>query len=1223
MNNFLRLPFQGSNLYFLLSLLFFLIISLPARAQEPVEAWSVQYGSALPTSESGAMVTTDAAGNTYVVGTSSIAGMEPQNRSVALVVVKYNPIGEEVWRYFYRDDYGVWPGALTVDETGLYVVASNSQAAQRTFPFLLKLDLMEGNLLWSVSLEIGRYSAGTYIFTDGMGGLILAGDVNLLFLGTGSYIAKHRTTDGQQVWEQLLMPAASPSSNQVLADVAVDDQGDIYVVSTQTREGTPQTRAVTSKYRNADGGMVWEQFYETSKNDRALHIALDGQGAVYSLMATYQTEYMTPDESVLIKYNTATGGELWLQEVIGTGLPGNLTADGAGGLYLSATVQQVRHIVKYTTATGTIAWLKPLQGTLVGIEADDRGNAYVAANTAQGNYLVRRYNASSGEIDWEQLSAGGENFNESLTDLAVSEAGFVHLGGTYTETGSGVSKIIIASHHASSGAQVFKTTFPGTIPGADYPTAITIDSEGNIYIAGRGGGDVSANISEDIIVIKYSPAGELLWAKKQMNRLGGAANSIAVDVAGNVYVLGTWRGSDGRPDAVLLKYTGETGDLVWEKEHGPGQANSGREMKLDQQGFIYITGKANSMFDVRSQDFILKIDPETGESIWGENYSAAIGDADLHDLVSFAVDEADHVYVTGTRGSPGVANEIVLVKYAGTNGSIDWLETYNSGNRQTLHQVTGVAVDHVGDVYLAALSDLPAEQRESYLLKYSASTGEQLWLQPSPDQGTTPGRLDFLTLDNAGGAYVGGFINGVWHIIKFNTAEPGIAWYAPYLGQLTAIETDNAGGVYATGISNNNILTTKYRAADGSKVWEVLKEANSDVALLALDPANNVIVTGTIFSRETNFDILIVKYNQTAEPICNIPVQVQLYLAPYAIRAGWQVRTTADFGDYILTENTGVRWTWGDGTEPSISYTAFGTSRITGQHTYERAGIYRVGLDFEESCLVAANNDYEQWQIIYDPEAGNVVGAGWQNSPQGVYPLMTSSGRLLFAFGVRYNGRHTTSPQGHLLLQLTNQSLFRSSTVEWLVITGNSAIWKGIGSVQGQGRYGYVVSVQDAGRRGLNDPNDQLRIRIWDMDRGNAIVYDNFELGGDIYNLAGTAGPTIERGNIVINGRSILDELFAQNTNSLAGIEQQAVRAYPNPASAFTTISFVSAEDSAFELQLYDMRGALVKQVHQGFAQAGAQTEVKVDVSSLGKGMYLARISSAGGTKTVKVLVER
>jgi hypothetical protein len=1223
MISILRLIPKGLYAYALfLPILLFLTISLPVQAQQVQEEWARQYGSAIPTLEYEALVAGDAEGNTYVVGTSTIAGMEPRNRSIAIVAVKYNPVGEEVWRNAYRNDAGITARSIAWDETGLYVAASTIGTGVRTIMYLLKFNTSDGQLAWGTSEGPGTFTDGIEVLADKRGGIVVVGSVRIIAPADITFLAKYDASNGNKLWEQNLSIPDAPAAYQQLADIALDSNGDIYLAGTRgIVENASQV--LTTKRSGADGSLIWQQSYDTNLQDRAVQLALDNTGGVYTLGVSYSADPNAPERSFLIKYQSNDGAQLWTQEVIGTGIPDNLLADSAGGLYLSRTVQGVYQIVKYSTGDGRTAWIKPIAGEFVAMDVDTAGNLYVASRPTGGDYLVRRYNANSGDTDWEQLAPNREGFDETLTDLAVSDAGLVHLVGTYTEPSVNVSKILVAAHQASSGTLVFKTTFPGTIPGADYPTAITTDSEGNIYIAGRGRGDVAVNISDDILVIKYSPAGDLVWAQTYGGRFSDIANSIAVDEAGHVYVLGTTVGSDSRPDAVLLKYSGETGDLIWETIHGPGQANFGREMKLDKQGGIYITGSANSMFDVRSEEFITKINPETGESFWGKAYSPYYADPDMFALAAFTIDEAGDVYVTGTIGAAGVANNLVLVKYAGTDGRVVWLENYNSRNRQAAHQATDVAVDNAGGVYVAAYNDLGTDQRESYLLKYSAADGQQLWLQPAPNQGSTPGRLDFLTLDNIGGAYVGGFVNGVWHIIKFTTMEPGIAWQSPYQGFLTAIEADSAGGVYATGISNNNILTTKYRAADGLQVWEVLKETNSDVALLALDTENNVIVSGTVFSRETNFDVLTVKYSQSGEPICDIPVQVQLYLAPYAIRAGWQVRTTADFGDYILTEDTGVRWTWGDGTTPSISYTAFGTSRITGQHTYERAGIYRVGLDFSESCLRPENEGYEQWQVIYDPEAGNVVGAGWQNSPQGIYPLMASSGQLNFAFGVRYSGRNATTPQGHLLLQFSNRDVFWGRSVEWLVITGNRAIWKGIGTVQGKGRYGYVVSVQDAGRRALNDPNDQLRIRIWDMDRGNAIVYDNFELGGEIYNLAGTAGPTIARGNIVINGRSILDELLALNTSAIASIEAKEVQAYPNPAHALTTIRFTTAEDSAYELHLYDMRGGLVQKVQQGHAKAGATTEVQLDVSALAKGMYLARISSADKTQTVKIVVER
>ena len=64
-----------------------------------------------------------------------------------------------------------------------------------------------------------------------------------------------------------------------------------------------------------------------------------------------------------------------------------------------------------------------------------------------------------------------------------------------------------------------------------------------------------------------------------------------------------------------------------------------------------------------------------------------------------------------------------------------------------------------------------------------------------------------------------------------------------------------------------------------------------------------------------------------------------------------------------------------------------------------------------------------------------------------------------------------------------------SDSYEFLVIAGAKAIYKGVGTINGEGNFGFMLSVIDAD---VNDNDrhevDKFRIKIFD---DNDIVYDN------------------------------------------------------------------------------------------------------------------------------------
>ncbi|HET8670335.1 MAG TPA: hypothetical protein VFM05_06790, partial [Candidatus Saccharimonadales bacterium] len=90
---------------------------------------------------------------------------------------------------------------------------------------------------------------------------------------------------------------------------------------------------------------------------------------------------------------------------------------------------------------------------------------------------------------------------------------------------------------------------------------------------------------------------------------------------------------------------------------------------------------------------------------------------------------------------------------------------------------------------------------------------------------------------------------------------------------------------------------------------------------------------------------------------------------------------------------------------------------------------------------------------------------------------------------------------------------FKSTSYDWLVVAGTRAQFKGSGSINGSGGYGFMLTAID-GEVNIGGM-DKFRIKIWDKNNNDVVVYDN-KLGysdssSDLTDLAG--------GNIVIHRR--------------------------------------------------------------------------------------------------------
>jgi hypothetical protein len=131
-----------------------------------------------------------------------------------------------------------------------------------------------------------------------------------------------------------------------------------------------------------------------------------------------------------------------------------------------------------------------------------------------------------------------------------------------------------------------------------------------------------------------------------------------------------------------------------------------------------------------------------------------------------------------------------------------------------------------------------------------------------------------------------------------------------------------------------------------------------------------------------------------------------------------------------------------------------------------------------------------QYVVVYDPAGGYVTGGGWINSPAGAYaPDPTIAGKATFGFVSKYQ-KGATVPTGNTQFNFHAAGMdFRSTSYQWLVIAGPQAKYKGLGRINGQGDYGFLLSAIDGQANG-DGGLDKFRIKIWDQATG-AIVYDN------------------------------------------------------------------------------------------------------------------------------------
>jgi hypothetical protein len=246
------------------------------------------------------------------------------------------------------------------------------------------------------------------------------------------------------------------------------------------------------------------------------------------------------------------------------------------------------------------------------------------------------------------------------------------------------------------------------------------------------------------------------------------------------------------------------------------------------------------------------------------------------------------------------------------------------------------------------------------------------------------------------------------------------------------------------------------------------------------------------------------------------PTVLSIALPSIAIPLGSTANMSAKFIDPGLTDTHefSVDWDWdlfagqktpNSDTSPFVAVTSepTGTTPATAgtanaSYAYKAPGVYTVHITVKDNYGATGERtsatELFAYVIVYDPSAGFVTGGGWIDSPPGACRTAACSnlttGKANFGFVSKYK-KGQTAPEGNTEFQFKAGDInFHSSLYEWLVVSGAKAQFKGTGTINGSGNYGFLLSAIDGQVTG-GGGTDKFRIKIWDKNKGDAIVYDN------------------------------------------------------------------------------------------------------------------------------------
>ena len=426
------------------------------------------------------------------------------------------------------------------------------------------------------------------------------------------------------------------SGNDVIADVALDAQGNIYVTGTTSSPGLATEAALATVNQRGGVGeidgfvakldptgseIIYLTYVGGSKDDSPFGIAVDAQG---NALVTGQT---TSEDFPNVQ---AVQGELAREFAFGgvDAFAVKLNSEGSG--------------LVYSTFLGGGAL--ELEGK---IDVDAAGNAYIVSSTTSTDLPV---------VNAVQPTRGGNAaFGPDAFVAKLSPSGqaiyITYLGGSAEDWGFGIAA------DSSGNAWVV-----GGTASADFPVA-------NSFQDTHQGGF-------DVFLTKISADGQMLLSS---GFLGGSSDemgsSAAVDGAGNVYVTGSTGSSEfplegaaqSEPmnadvlaqDAFVAKLSADGTNLLYSTYFGGSGTELSHGIAVGADGSAYIAGETDSVdlmlqgpiqaFNAgRSDAFVAKLSP-SGAAI---DYATYLGGSADDGAPGLAVDAAGNVVTAGVVYSP-------------------------------------------------------------------------------------------------------------------------------------------------------------------------------------------------------------------------------------------------------------------------------------------------------------------------------------------------------------------------------------------------------------------------------------------------------------------------------------------------------------------------------------------------------------------------------------------
>lgn len=339
------------------------------------------------------------------------------------------------------------------------------------------------------------------------------------------------------------------------------------------------------------------------------------------------------------------------------------------------------------------------------IEVDDAGQSYITGGTSSSDFpavsalkdtiggtrdaFVIKLNASGSDLLYSSYLGGGageDGAGEDGIAIGLDPNGHVYVAGitsstdfptvnAYQDTLAGKRDLFVTKISTGCDALLYSTYLGGHL--TDDAFDMQVDCSGCVYLTGETASFDFPTVNAfqsgsggftDAFIAKLSAGGDQLVYSTYLGGSGAdAGRGLEVDSSGDVVVVGITGSTDiptespwqaallGSSDCFVAKLAADCSALVFGTYLGGAASDGAIDCALDQQGYIYLTGRTSSADFPEVDSFqdgyggggdaiLVKFSPD-GDSLL---FSSYLGGNSLEEGAAVAVGQINQIALTGT-----------------------------------------------------------------------------------------------------------------------------------------------------------------------------------------------------------------------------------------------------------------------------------------------------------------------------------------------------------------------------------------------------------------------------------------------------------------------------------------------------------------------------------------------------------------------------------------------